>query len=68
MRVPSDLFPLLAVMKEMHKEILALRKDIDALRDEVKTMEHGVGWRMLVSVVREDESDGESDQGVPPSL
>ena len=35
MAIAREMFPLMAALKELHREILALRKDIDELRDEV---------------------------------
>jgi len=60
MRISSDFVHVIAALKEVHREILSLRKDIDELRDEVKVLERGNGIQFVLGGGR-DESESESD-------
>ena len=70
MRVASDLFPLLAALKELHHEISAVRKEIDELKDEVKVMERAGGNVQFVIQPEEDETSSECDsvQSAPATV
>jgi hypothetical protein len=66
-RMP-DLFQVLAALKKMHREILELRKDIDTLRDEVKTTSPASAIQLVLSLRgrrEESDSDSESVQSAP---
>lgn len=66
-----DIMHVIAALKEMHREILALRKDIDELRDDVKTMERGGGIQFVVREPEgssEEESESESVQSAPATV
>jgi hypothetical protein len=63
-----DLFQVLAALKKMHREILELRKDIDTLRDEVKTTSPASAIQLVLSLRgrrEESDSDSESVQSAP---
>lgn len=64
MRITSEVVPLVAAVKELHREILALRKDIDELRDEVKTMSSDNGIQFVLGGDEEEETDSDSDSSV----
>ena len=53
---------VLAALKEVHREILALRKDVDELRDEVKVSERGNGIQIVFDrPTGAGESESDSD-------
>ena len=62
MRTSSDLFPLLAALKELHRELSALRGEINELKDEVKVMERGGGGIQFVIRPEGEEDESESDR------
>lgn len=64
MRITSEVVPLVAAVKELHREILALRKDIDELRDEVKTMSSDNGIQFVLGGNEEEETDSDSNSSV----
>jgi hypothetical protein len=69
----ANVHHMFAAIKELHREILALRKDVDELRDEVKVSERGSGTLHIVlggrqSEVSEGDSDVESVQSAPASM
>lgn len=59
MRTATDAFTILAALKEIHREVTALRKDVDELRDEMKVTEHG-GIHIHVELGGATESESES--------
>ena len=61
MRTASDLFPLLAALKEMHRDLQALRKEIDELNDEVRVMQHTGGNVQYVINLDSAEQNDETD-------
>ena len=64
MRTASDLFPLLAALSELHRELKSLRKDIEELKDEVRVMERGgsnIQFVIQPEDLNEDEEDGEDN-------
>ena len=61
MRTASDLFPLLAALKEMHRDLQALRKEIDELKDEVRVMQHTGGNVQYVINLDSAEQNDETD-------
>jgi len=59
-----DVFHLMAVLKQIHAEVQALRKDIDELRDEVKVMDQGGGIQFMLNGGDEGESEDDDDDSV----
>ena len=62
MRMSNDVFHLMAALKELHREVIALRKDIDELRDEVKVMDRSGGIQFVL--VGERGGRRERERGV----
>ena len=75
MPIHSETFQLLAVLKQIHTEVGALRKEIDELRDEVKVIERDGGIRFVFNG-ESDEDESSSDdsddtasvQSAPPTV
>jgi hypothetical protein len=61
MAIAREVFPLMAALKELHREILALRKDIDELRDEVGS--GGIQFVLDEGADSETDSETESETG-----
>jgi hypothetical protein len=63
---------VIAALKEVHREILSLRKDVDQLRDEVKVLERGNGIQFVLGGGQEEDDESESDvesvQSAPASM
>lgn len=60
MRMSNDVFHLMAALKELHQEVIALRKDIDELRDEVKVMDRSGGLQFVLGSEEDAESESEA--------
>ena len=61
MRSATDLFPLLMAIKELHRELAALSKQIDELKDEMKVLERGGGIQLVITPNRVNDRDADSD-------
>ena len=60
MRTAGDLLPLLAALKEMHRELTALRQEIDELKDEVKVVQGGGNIQFVIGAEGEESESEES--------
>tara|TARA_B100001094_G_C18006691_1_gene708012 strand:- start:628 stop:879 length:252 start_codon:yes stop_codon:yes gene_type:complete len=58
----SDVFRLMAALKEMHREILAMRKDIDELRDDVKVMGRGGSVHLMITELQRELEEAEAQE------
>jgi hypothetical protein len=63
MRVASDLFPLLGALSEIHRDLDALRKQIEELKDEVKVMERAnSSIQVVIHPPEERDDESSSDE------
>ena len=54
-----DVFHLMAAIKELHRDIEAMRKDIDELRDDVKASGMNPFQALLNGLNNEEDDDAE---------
>lgn len=69
-----DIFHVLAAVKELHRELQALRSDIDEVKDELKVLERGGNIQIVLpgegdeSSSDEESSECESVQSAPATV